>query len=84
MKYNDNFKDITLEQLAHMVATGFSQMATKDELQNEIAEIRNEMNAGFVHLSIEMEKHIGTFRKEYESLTRRVKKLEEAAFGIGN
>ena len=87
MKQNDKFKDITLEQLAHMVATGFAQMATKEDLQelrSEFGELRNEMHAGFAHLSIEMEKHIGAFRKDYNSLTRRVKKLEEATFGVGN
>ncbi len=39
MTSKDNFKDITLEQLAHMVASGFAQTATKEELTKAVEKI---------------------------------------------
>ena len=86
MARRKKFKDPDLEQLAQMVAAGFSQMATKDELaalQNEFEALRKETTAGFAHVNIELNKHMGNVRKETNLIARRVKRLEEAVFGVG-
>ena len=70
---NNNHKNITLEELARMTAKGFASiqenMATKEDLAN----LRNEID-------IMLDRHIGTFRKDYDELAYRVKKLEETVF----
>ena len=76
-----------IDKLARMVADGFtnvesrfdhveskiaiieSNIATKDDLAN----LRNEID-------IMLDRHIGTFRKDYDELAARVKKLETALF----
>jgi hypothetical protein len=56
-----------------MTARGFEEiqknMATKDDL----AQLRSEID-------IMLDRHIGTFRKDYDELSLRVKKLEERVF----
>ena len=75
-----NNKGTTVDQLARMVADGFAD--TKDD----IAKIREEMatKAGLATLRGDMdmlfERHIGTFRRDYDALAHRVKKIEEAVF----
>jgi SMC interacting uncharacterized protein involved in chromosome segregation len=70
--------DAKIDELAQMVASGFT------ETQNEIHEIRDELKGDMKFLrgdiDIMLDKHIGTFRKDYDELTRRVKKLEQAVF----
>ncbi len=83
MEKNNNFNDITLEQLAQMVAKEFAgirnDMATKDDLEA----LRNETQAGFAYINITLDKHMGDVRKQTDSLAHRVKRLEESVFGAG-
>lgn len=87
MKKENNYSKITLEQLAEMVAKGFAEvhekMATKDELLSQIGGLRTEMNAGFAYINITLDKHMGEVRKQTDALARRVKRLEQAVFGVG-
>ena len=81
---------VTIETLATMVAKGFSDVtstmvtkdhldlrledyATKEELKLEIKNLKED-------IEIMLGKHIGTFRKDYDELARRVKKIEEKVF----
>ena len=84
---NNNHKNITLEELARMTAKGFASiqenMATKEDLANlrnetkkDLANLRNEID-------IMLDRHIGTFRKDYDELAYRVKKLEDPKREIG-
>lgn len=70
--------DEKIDELAQMVAGGFS------ETQNEIREVRDELKGDMKFLrgdiDIMLDKHIGTFRKDYDDLARRVKKLEQRVF----
>ena len=83
MGKDNDFRNITLDELAEMVARGFEQTATKDELSSQIGALRTEMNAGFAHVNITLDKHMGDVRKQTDVLARRVKRLEEAVFGTG-
>lgn len=79
-----------IDDLARMVAGGFTEvrgelkdirdtMATQDDL----ADIRQEMatKADLEHLrgdiDIMLDKHIGIFRKDFDELAARVKRLEQ-------
>ena len=87
MKKNNDFSSITLEQLAEMVAKGFAEvhekMATKEQLYSQIGGLRTEMNAGFAHINITLDKHMGDVRTQTDTLAHRVKRLEEAVFPTG-
>ena len=53
MNKNNDFSNITLEQVAGMVANGFEQTATKDDLnmlQNDFEALRKETQAGFAYI----------------------------------
>lgn len=72
----------TINDLARLVSNGFTaieeKMATKEDLERmatkeDLANLRNEID-------IMLDRHIGTFRKDYDELAARVKKLEEAVF----
>jgi hypothetical protein len=77
-----------IDDLAGMVARGFTEvraemkelreeMATKDDL----AELRSEFKAEMTHLrgdiDIMLDRHIGVFRKDFDELAARVKRLEQ-------
>ncbi len=83
MEKNNNFSDITLEQLAQMVAKEFASirknMATKDEQKA----LQKETQAGFAYINITLDKHMGDVREQTDSLAHRVKRLEESVFGAG-
>ncbi len=99
MNKNNDFSNITLEQVAGMVASGFEQMATKDDLEalaqtvakgfgetatkDEVQKLRKETQAGFAYINITLDKHMGAVREQTDELARRVKKLEQAVFGVG-
>ena len=83
MEKNNNFSDITLEQLAQMIAKEFASirktMATKDEQKA----LQKETQAGFAYINITLDKHMGDVREQTDSLAHRVKRLEESVFGAG-
>lgn len=89
MGMNDKDVETKIDDLARMVADGFTEirgelkeMATKDDL----AELRLEMatKADLERLrgdlDIMLDKHIGIFRKDFDELAARVKRLEMAIF----
>ncbi|MFQ5550936.1 MAG: hypothetical protein ACE5FJ_06845 [Gemmatimonadales bacterium] len=89
MKNNNNFSNITLEQVAGMVARGFEQMATKEEIarmatKEDLQEVRQELKqdiagvrtiVGDTYSVVEELKE-----KDYRDLKERVELLEEAVF----
>jgi hypothetical protein len=80
-------KDIEakIDDLAQMVARGFTEirreMATKQDLADLRDELRDEFKADMGRLrgdiDIMLDRHIGTFRKDYDELAARVKRLEQ-------
>ena len=87
----DKDVEAKIDDLAQMVADGFTEirsefkeireeMATKDDL----AELRSELKADMLRLrgdlDIMLDKHIGIFRKDFDELAARVKRLEMAIF----
>jgi polyhydroxyalkanoate synthesis regulator phasin len=79
-----------IDDLARMVADGFSEVRgelkdVRDTMstQGDLAELRKEMatKADLVHLrgdiDIMLDKHIGIFRKDFDELAARVKRLEQ-------
>jgi HD superfamily phosphodiesterase len=70
--------DTKIDELARMVAQGFT------DTHKEIQDVRNEFKADMKFLrgdiDIMLDRHIGTFRKDYDELTARVKKLEQLVF----
>lgn len=86
-------KSTTIDELARMMAKGFRETATKDDLRelrdefksdtkdmatklyvsNEILKLREDID-------IMLDRHIGTFRKDYDDLARRVKQIEQVVF----
>ncbi len=83
MEKNNNFSNITLEQLAQMIAKEFASirknMATKDEQKA----LQKETQAGFAYINITLDKHMGDVREQTDSLAHRVERLEESVFGAG-
>ena len=74
----------TIDELARMVARGFESVEEKMATKEDLAQLREEMQGGFMRLrediDIMLDRHIKTFRKAYDELAARVKKLEEAVF----
>ncbi len=82
MKKNGNSKKTTIDDLAVMVAGGFKRVderfeqvdqkidLLRAEVKNDMSTLRNDMDGMFNH-------YIGTFRKDFDDLAGRVKKLEE-------
>ena len=82
--------DAKLDELAQIMAGGFADTATKVDLE----EMRGEMHRDFAtkqefqdglhtlrgDIDIMLDHHIGTFRKDYDELASRVKKLEQTVF----
>lgn len=81
-----------IDDLAQMVARGFTEVRdefkeVRQEFREDLAELREEMREIFatkedlVHLrgdiDIMLDRHIGTFRKDYDELAARVKRLEQ-------
>lgn len=54
----------TVDDLARMTAQGFS------DVKNDLTRMRGDID-------IMLDRHVGTFRKDYDELASRVKKLEE-------
>lgn len=84
-------KSITTNELAQMVQRGFADMATKDGVDNKIAGLEKKIDSLRVGLKDDMkemqddiessmERHIRTFRNDYDDLAFRVKKLEHKVF----
>lgn len=85
-----NKKGMNIDDLAVMVQRGFAETATKRELNELRDEIRNnyvtkaELKLEIKNLKDDIEvmisKYIGTFRKDFDELANRVRKLEEKVF----
>ncbi|MGE0521364.1 MAG: hypothetical protein AB7P78_20505 [Candidatus Binatia bacterium] len=76
-----------IDDLARMVADGFTEIrsefkAIRAEMatQEDPAELRSEFKADMTQLrgdiDIMLDRHIGTFRKDFDELAARVKRLE--------
>jgi polyhydroxyalkanoate synthesis regulator phasin len=76
-----------IDDLARMTAEGFSEVrdefkAVRQEFRHDLTELREEMatKADLAHLrgdiDIMLDKHIGVFRKDFDELAARVKRLE--------
>ena len=67
--------DQKIDDLAQMVANGFQ------EARDEMHQLRDEMHQENVRLrgdiDIMLDRHVGTFRKDYDELAGRVKRPEE-------
>ena len=61
-----------------MVAGGFTE--TQKEIRGVRDELKGDMKFLRGDIDIMLDKHIGTFRKDYDELISRVKKLEQAVF----
>jgi len=76
-------KNITIEKLAEMIANGFEQTATKDDLATGLAEVRKEMHERFAAVDERFDRvelHISSlgsdWRERFDALEMRVRKLE--------
>ena len=58
-------------------------MVTKTEFDEAIEKFRDELNAGLTHVQLELNKHMGAVRKDTDSYANRLKRLEEAVYGVG-
>lgn len=78
MKKKEKSIDTKIDELAGMVASGFTDV--HKEMNDGFADLRNEFKADMKFLrgdiDIMLDRHIGTFRKDYDDLAARVKKLE--------
>ena len=86
MKKNEDKED-KIDKLARMVATGFNEVREDvSDIRSNISDIRNKMatKGDLANLKndidIMLSRHIGTFRKDYDELAARVKRIEEAVF----
>jgi hypothetical protein len=63
-------KDIQakIDDLAQMVARGFIEI--RNEFKEDLVRLRGDID-------IMLDRHIGTFRKDYDELAARVKRLEQ-------
>lgn len=84
-------KEDKIDKLAQMVARGFADTNTQiDSIDSRIATIESKMatkedlaNLGSrmtTKFDIMLDRHIGTFRKDYDELAKRVKKIKEFIF----
>jgi hypothetical protein len=68
-----------IDDLAQIVARGFAEQRT--EFKNDLADLREEFKGDMIRLrgdiDIMLYRHIGTFRKDYDDLASRVKRLEQ-------
>ena len=60
-----------IEELTQMTARGFSEV--QENTNQDIVQLRGDID-------IMLDKHIGTFRRDYDDLAMRVKKLERRVF----
>ena len=78
-------KEDKIDKLARMVAKGFTDTADQiSEVREDMANLRTELKGDMANLrndiDIMLSRHIGTFRKDYDELAARVKRIEEAVF----
>ena len=57
-----------IDDLAQMVARGFTEL--REEFKADMNHLRGDID-------IMLDRHIGTFRKDYDDLAARVKRLEQ-------
>lgn len=80
-----NKNEDKIDKLARMVADGFTNVESRfDHAESRMAKIESNMTTKEDlanlrnEIDIMLDRHIGTFRKDYDELSARVKKLEEA------
>lgn len=82
----DNDIEAKIDDLARMVADGFTEVrgefkAVRKEFADDMTELRTEFKSEMARLrgdlDIMLDKHIGVFRKDFDELAARVKRLEE-------
>jgi len=89
-KNNENFKDVTLEDVARMIADGFSdineRMATKKEMREGFEEVDKrfeEVDKRFDEVDRKLGAHMTDVREQTDSLAYRTKRLEQTVYGVG-
>ena len=84
----------SVEKLAQATARGFEQTVTKNDLREGLCGLRDEIKNTYAtkeelkseiknlkdDIEVMLGKYIGTFRKDFDDLAMRVKKLEEKIF----
>ena len=87
MKKKEKNIDTKIDEIARMVAQGFSE--THDDIsrvESKVDGIKEDyvIKSDLIRLrgdiDIMLDRHIGTFRKDYDDLARRVKDLEKLVF----
>jgi hypothetical protein len=75
-----------IDDLAQMVARGFTEVrdefkAVRQEFKADLADLGEEFKGDMIRLrgdiDIMLDRHIGTFRKDYDELAAGVKRLEQ-------
>lgn len=62
--------DQKIDELAAMVARGFSDLESRMVTKEDLAALRRDMD-------IVLDRHVGTLRRGHDTLTTRVRTLEE-------
>jgi len=65
-----NSTDQKIDELAAMVARGFADIEERMATKEDLLQLRRDMD-------IMLDRHVGTFRRDYDELAARVRKLED-------
>ena len=87
-KDKKDFKNITLDELARMMAGGFSNVYERisgldgrmDILDGRMDVLEEKVEQGFVEMHAHLNNHAKAVYEQTDSLAHRVKKLEEKVF----
>lgn len=82
MKKKDIFKNVTLEELARMVAEGFEKTATKVDIA-ELGLAIDQLALDIEDLGDRIDRHMSDVRRQTDAIAHRAKKVEAAVFGVG-
>ena len=64
--------EVATTMMEHLPPVGWADVATKHDVQREVAMVRNEMHAGFVELRAEMHAGFAGLRTEIAQSSQRV------------
>jgi len=80
---NENFNNVKLEDVALMIADGFSDMNERMATKENLETLRKEMHERFEDVERKLGVHVTDVREQTDSLAYRTKKLEETVYGVG-
>jgi len=71
-----------IDSLAVITARGFARTAAKEDLKeySTKVELKSEITNLRDDIDVMLARHIGTFRRDYDDLAMRVKKIEQVLF----